>query len=69
MRKFAYKVFTRDLPKVTQIFNHTEAFFKSEVTGIIPISNTEYALIIVDTEGSYSYITNKWKEHIIEETI
>lgn len=69
----AYYIHRNLLPKATQLMN-TESgdygIFKSKVIDIIyQIDsdcrfNYDEVIVIVEIEGEYSYITNKWKEEL-----
>ena len=64
--RMVYKVLAQDLPKATKEMNFSESFFSSTVVDILLITEKE-CLVVLDVQGDYPYITNKWKELIIEE--
>lgn len=58
----AYRILTHNLPRATKEMNVREGPFSSEVVDII--KTTYDFIVIVDVQGSYPNITDRWKEFI-----
>ena len=60
-----FRVRMSDLPKATGWMNYSGDFFHSRVTDVH--IDGETALVTVELDGYYPYITNQWEELYITE--